>query len=107
MTYGRNIYSSPEKYGFSTFGEIDFAGSYEFDITAVLRAEATGAFFYLSDSGCSCPTPFENTTVEELQPLNSLYEFQQYLNDQRQASHPDLQASIVNLLERLHSAGVR
>jgi peptidase E len=41
---------------------IDHAGSYEFSIDALFKDIETGGLYYGRDSGCSCPTPFENTT---------------------------------------------
>lgn len=61
-----NIYSSPEKFGLTTVGEIDFSdGCYQFDLTVVWR-DATGQLFYCEDSGCSCPSPFEDEGVADL-----------------------------------------
>lgn len=56
-----NIYSDPEHFGLEVFGTIDAApGSYEFDYLVVWREKATGQLWWASDSGCSCPTPFED-----------------------------------------------
>jgi len=109
MSYDNNPYSTPEKYGLISFGDIDFSsGYYEFDITAVLRRVSDGAFFYVSDSGCSCPCPFENTKLSDLTPLDSLEEFQKYCADRRWEGEEDrTRPLVVNLLERLHAAGVR
>jgi hypothetical protein len=53
-----NIHSEPEAFGLTAFGEVEFSsGSYEFDTLVVWR-DATGAFLYAEDSGCSCPEPF-------------------------------------------------
>lgn len=61
-----NIYSSPEKFGLTTIGEIDFSsGSYEFDITVVWRKQ-DGTVAYADDSGCSCPCPFESDGLDDL-----------------------------------------
>jgi hypothetical protein len=39
--------------------EHDTAGSYEFDIALAVEEVSTGKVWFASDSGCSCPTPFE------------------------------------------------
>jgi hypothetical protein len=39
--------------------------SYEFDEFIVWR-DAAGAFLWASDSGCSCPAPFEDVTLQDL-----------------------------------------
>ena len=34
-------------------------GSYEYDELRVVRSKETGILYYATDSGCSCPMPFE------------------------------------------------
>lgn len=65
-----DVYYNPEKFGLTKVAELDFSsGSYEFDITAVFtKDDEPGKFYWASDSGCSCPSPFENfTSIESLQ----------------------------------------
>jgi hypothetical protein len=64
-----NIYYSPEKFGLTIFGSLEKGGAYEFD-TFVVFANADGDLFYATDSGCSCPTPFEDTGVGDLSPID-------------------------------------
>lgn len=67
------IYSSPEKLGLETIAELDIAGSYEFDMVVVWRQVKSGALYAGHDSGCSCPSPFENVTgLDDLTYLRSL-----------------------------------
>jgi hypothetical protein len=73
------IYSSPEKYGLELVGEVDFSdGNYQFDLTVVFRDRDTGALFYGSDSGCSCPAPFEDVGRPGLIPA-TVHEIAAYL----------------------------
>ena len=54
------IYYTPEHHGLELVGsasEDDM--SYEFDIFAVWKDES-GNLYWASDSGCSCPSPFES-----------------------------------------------
>lgn len=48
----------------SNYIEIETAertgASYEFDELKVVRSVETGILYYATDSGCSCPTPFEH-----------------------------------------------
>lgn len=45
----------------TVIGEIDDPNAcYSFDIFMVFQHDASGRIFYGQDSGCSCPTPFEN-----------------------------------------------
>lgn len=46
--------------------------SYEFSLVGVWRDPATGLFWYSSDSGCSCPSPWENhNDLSDFCELNS------------------------------------
>jgi hypothetical protein len=55
-----NIYYNPEDFGLETIGEFDwYEESYEFDITAVWKSKR-GEYWIGNDSGCSCPSPFED-----------------------------------------------
>jgi len=60
MSYQNSIYNNPEKFGLVTVGEADKADSYEFDIIALWHDGVD--FLWAEDSGCSCPSPFENFT---------------------------------------------
>lgn len=76
-----NIFSDPEGFGLTLLGEVDFSdGCYEFDYTAVWRT-SDGALVYADDAGCSCPSPFEDTGVNELIVCTPA-ELQAHLEDQ-------------------------
>lgn len=64
--YG-NIYYNPEQYGVEVVGEFEWSEpSWSFDTLVVWR-QARGKYWIGQDSGCSCPTPFENITdINEL-----------------------------------------
>jgi len=71
-----NIYYDPEKHGLRTVGEVEWSEPcYDFNLTVVWQDVDTGAYYYASDSGCSCPSPFEDydrtniTRVERTQDL--------------------------------------
>lgn len=60
MGWDDDVYYHPEKHGLTTVGVLDFSsGSYEFDYTAVWVDEDKN-LYWADDSGCSCPSPFEN-----------------------------------------------
>lgn len=68
MGWGRpDVYSQPEKFGLELIGTIQWEpDSYSFDLTAVFRDKA-GTLYWADDSGCSCPSPFEDyTRIEQL-----------------------------------------
>lgn len=41
-------------------GEVDPREAYQFDTVAVWKSKTTGKLVWDADSGCSCPTPFDN-----------------------------------------------
>ena len=44
---------------------------YEFHILSVWRDERTGHLYYAEDSGCSCPTPFEDYRFDPARPQDT------------------------------------
>lgn len=59
MQFSDNPYYSPEKCGLEILHSIDTAGSYEFDMFVVWRKIDDNTLWWDTDSGCSCPVPFE------------------------------------------------
>lgn len=58
--YNKDLYTNPESFGLQMVGEIDLdVPDYSFDILAVLYNPVRKNFYIISDSGCSCPAPFE------------------------------------------------
>lgn len=56
-----NPYYDPEKCGLKKVAELDFSsGMYEFNLTVVWTHGDEKKFYWASDSGCSCPSPFED-----------------------------------------------
>ena len=54
-----NIYYHPEKWRLTALGSLEAGGSWQFD-TFVSWIDDSGNIYYATDSGCSCPTPFED-----------------------------------------------
>ena len=68
MSYDSSPYYSPEAFGLEMVGTIDWRyEDYSFDMTAVWKAKR-GEYYLGDDSGCSCPSPFEDVT--ELEQLD-------------------------------------
>lgn len=66
MDYDENLYYNPEAHGLKIVDSIDFSsGSYEFD-TRVIWTNGKGVYYTARDSGCSCPSPFEDYTGVEM-----------------------------------------
>lgn len=60
-------YYNPEEFGLTIIGTMEWhLASYEYDMTVVWQ-DAEGKLYWASDSGCSCPSPFE-----EYKTLDSL-----------------------------------
>jgi len=62
-----NIYYSPQDYGLEVVGEFDWSEpDWSFDMCVVWK-EKRGRYWVGNDSGCSCPSPFEDVyDVNEL-----------------------------------------
>ena len=71
MKFDDNPYYSPEKCGLKPFEEFNDADSYEFDIFMIWEKEDDGTLWWDTDSGCSCPSPFDNSdNGHDLKPIN-------------------------------------
>lgn len=84
LKFEHNPYYSPELCGLEIFESIDTAGSYEFDIFCIWKQEETGNLYWDSDSGCSCPSPFDNgDNGHDLKPItkDTFYNFDQALKN--------------------------
>lgn len=66
-----SIYYAPEKYELIPVAEIDYSsGSYEFDLRVVWRHDLTKTLLTARDSGCSCPSPFDEYDVTRLDVMD-------------------------------------
>lgn len=103
------MYYSPEHFGLTTFGEIQWGeANYDFNLTVVWRRNSDGAFVYAEDSGCSCPAPFEDTGVEDLKRATPLAAFKAHLDERAAEAAPERGGTdVAELLERMHAAGAR
>ena len=66
-----SVYYSPEDLGLESIASLDLDNEpYQFDIVAVWRHTETGRVYWATDSGCSCPSPFENfNKLEDFEEL--------------------------------------
>lgn len=64
-------YFQPEKFDLTPIAEIDYSdGEYRFDIRVVWKHK-DGKLYTARDSGCSCPSPFEDyLKLEDLEELD-------------------------------------
>ena len=67
------IYYEPQEYGLEKIAEIDFSdGNYCFDYRVVWMRLEDRKLLSGRDSGCSCPMPFEDFEVKDLQEVESM-----------------------------------
>lgn len=65
MGWYDNVVDAAEDYGFSNVGTLELDNEpWQYYMVAVLKNEQ--GYYLTTDSGCSCPSPFENATVEDL-----------------------------------------
>lgn len=92
-----NPYQYPGDLGLVLVGSVEWREwSYEFDLTVVWQELETNQFLWASDSGCSCPLPFDGFTLEGLNRGNK-YDVLNYL-----ASHYN-SAKAMNLIEKIQA----
>ncbi len=87
VSYEENVYYNPENYDLETVGQVNWSEpNYSFDFTVVFR-DSNGMFYWESDAGCSCPSPFESIPFEKLQ-RGSKFDVASYLTaKQADAEH--------------------
>jgi hypothetical protein len=115
MSWDDNVYYHPEKWGLTAVYDVEWRDeAYEFEITAVWK-DKDGVFYVASDSGCSCPVPFEDyDSIESLDKydsrqallnavfndrvaplLNSDYEYERRYAERAQSEFADLSAVVM------------
>jgi len=106
-----NPYYSPEKCGLTLVDSIDDAeANYSFDIVAVWVDNLTGRMYWASDSGCSCPSPFEEFhSLEDMGRLTSVRQLEDHFNSETYtkrdlAEKRDLLGKVRELLRQPQSA---
>lgn len=100
----KDVYHEPEAFGLTPIGDVDWSdGCYQFSMTAVWR-DQDGNLLWGEDSGCSCPSPFEYVTREDL-TSGTFAEFYEHINkrkfDGAGYGNPNLDADLADLLERV------
>ncbi len=100
-----DLYYAPEKFGLTTIGEVDFSsGDYCFDYTVVWQRQEDGAFLFGDDAGCSCPSPFEDTGLNDLTVAKGIGEIITHLGTRQSDSYYDRSGEIARLVELMHTA---
>lgn len=91
-----NVYYSPEKFSLEVVGEIEFSDmDYVFD-TRVIWKHSSGKLYTARDSGCSCPSPFEDySKLEDLDELTDFGELERELRQDRPQTTSAREAAMV------------
>jgi hypothetical protein len=77
MNYKNNFYYYPDKSGLEIIESLNIYDDYGFDMFIIWKNKDNN-LYYAQDTGCSCPTPFEEfNSIEELSPIthNSFHQF--------------------------------
>lgn len=82
-----DVYYQPEKFGLTLIDKLDYSsGNYVFDFRVVWKHKS-GKFYTARDSGCSCPSPFENyTDLKDLDEL-SISALEKEIREELSKSH--------------------
>lgn len=105
-SYDLNIYYNPKNCGLEIVATLDEPDlSYEYNTFLVVKDIYTGRLFYATDSGCSCPTPFENyhfrgaddTDLQEITKQN-LEQFEREV-----MNFPDVMSEKQNMLQAVRA----
>ncbi len=116
MSYSTpDVYYQAEQFGLTQLGEIEWAEpDYSFDIGVVWIDEA-GDLFYGQDSGCSCPSPFEDFTSKDHLDKLTFPELQEKLEKEAEehyisewgsnrVTRESLRAQVVDILAKAREA---
>lgn len=107
MKLDSNPYYDPDKSGLEKVAELDFSsGAWEFDLTVVWTKKGEKKFYWADDSGCSCPSPFENYNEEEQLQSGGFKEIRNHLNSRFDGGGWGQYVKITELhpvLEKLHA----
>lgn len=96
--WDNNPYYNPENLGLTKIAEYEISEpSWSFDTIIVLHEEETGHIYAAHDSGCSCPTPFEDhkfpedftriTNVAELESVTESHSWRDTIFDREAYSN--------------------
>lgn len=91
-----NPYYSPEKCGLTLIDTLHGEEDYSFSIVCVWKDNSSGKFYWASDSGCSCPTPFEDyTRLSDLSALReNFHNFKEACENRDNVNRDDLKRFI-------------
>lgn len=79
--WSENPYYSPKKCGLQIIDALeDPAASYDFSTVVAFRKSRTKRVFIVHDSGCSCPTPFEDVhSLADMSEIRTVKEAREFI----------------------------
>ena len=97
-----DVYSSPQKLGLDYIGDVEWDDEpYQFNMTAVWRDPQTGQIYWADDSGCSCPSPFEDVKSRDDLTAGTADELDAYLKWQLEhARYSEAAGRVADLMLR-------
>lgn len=103
MSWEKNAYYHPEALGLTVVAELEYSDqNYNFD-TQVVWKDGNGLIYTARDSGCSCPTPFEDyCSVESLERVGSYEQLESELD--RGWGNPNFQSERRDFLDAVKAA---
>ncbi|MFJ4701934.1 hypothetical protein ACIP5N_27615 [Streptomyces sp. NPDC088768] len=96
-----NVYNHPTAEGAQLLGSVDAGMGYEFDMLIAVVRLSDGALFMAEDRGCSCFSPFEGTTWDDMTPVTNGAEFARLCRLWRRQEDRAGRTGLVEDVERL------
>jgi hypothetical protein len=88
MSWDKDVYYDPREFGLEQVAQIDYSsGHYEYDYRVVWRHLETGQLYTARDSGCSCPSPFEDYDALDKLETFSLSTIEDEVLDERKSDY--------------------
>ena len=83
-SYEANVYSNPDSCGLKIVATVEKEPDWDFDIVVLFMDKKTGSLWIRRDSGCSCPTPFEDVrSFADMTPVRSERGIDRFLKDEQ------------------------
>lgn len=100
--YDKNPYYYPGACGLELLATAEADLSYEFDYVCLWRDLASGRYFMAKDSGCSCPTPFEDVrSVSDLTEVTTRKEAKNFLVSASSDYTPSSMLALLTKIEEM------
>ena|SRR6266487_1360075 len=100
--YENNVYYNPDKCGLTLIAKVEEALSWEYDMVIAVRDNESDKLYVVHDSGCSCPTPFEDvSSFSDMTEIRSVADAQSFVNSYKSYDVADKLAFFRKIQEAL------